>query len=122
MFVSDFCAGFVGGILASVQFEGRANSSKCNFNRLHSDASAIGKLAFSNSICENFQGGNLLGCGLVGEPWVHVIERALGDPMVPEAFPFVVTCRHDATEDGFVNSTAMILEITAPFRWNSRQD
>ena len=112
----------VAWILESVQFKGRADSSKCDFNRLHLDASAIGKFAISNLLSENSQGGKLFFCGLVGEEWVHVICFTFLDPMIPKAFCLVVVCRHDAMVHCSDNSKAIILETVAAFRRKRRQD
>ena len=121
-FVVLLCSWFVAGAGATFQFEGRADGSKCNLNRLHLDASALGKFTRSNSAGKDSQGGDLLGWGFCGKHGVHVTLFAVFLPMIPEALPFDVTCRHDAIVHGSVKSIAMTLETVAEFRRNSRQD
>jgi len=114
--------GLVAWIWESVQFKGRADSSERDLNCLHSDRSAAGKCTFPNSVGEHSQGGRLLGSGVVGEAGVQVKEVAVGDPMVPKAFPFAVSRRHDAIVDGPVNKIAIMRETIAELSWNSLQE
>ena len=89
---------------------------------MHSDTSAGGIFAMSNSLCNRCQGGDAHGWGGFGKAGVHVKLSAVLDPMVPKVLPFVVTCRHDAIVHGFINSVAIIFETTLLLRWNKRQE
>ena len=109
---AGLAVGIVGGVAESVQFKGRADGSKRNLDCRSADSTASSESSRTDFCSKGAEELNLLDVGDGPQVGVHVMGSHEGDPVVPIAFPFVVSRIHDPIGDGSIRSSEKTSELS----------